>query len=105
MHFYFRLHELFQSVNMDLDDEVYTYLLDTKAPMKNYSLYEVYKIHDEGAPIINQLGGWSHDSYLLDFDDMNKNLRRHDLRVSILDSSYNVRHLTTKTFLSIRDSH
>ena len=67
---------------MDLDDEVYIYQLDKKHPMKNYSLFEVYKIHDEGAPIINHLGTWSNDIYSLDFEDMNKNSRRHDLRVS-----------------------
>ena len=85
---YFRLNELFQSVNLDLDDEVYIYMLDTKAPVKNYNLYEVYKIHDEGAPVINHLGYWAHDSYLLDLDKMNKNLRRDDLSVSMLNDNY-----------------
>ena len=79
----FRLNELFQSVNLDLDDEVYIYLLDTKAPMKNYNLYEVYKILAEGAPVINHLGSWSFGTYSLDFKDMDKHSRRHDLRVSI----------------------
>ena len=68
---------------MDLDDEVYIYMLDTKAPMTNYSLHEVYKIHDEGPPIINHLGSWSFDTYSLSFEDWDKNSRRHDLRVSI----------------------
>ena len=68
---------------MDLDDEVYIYLLDTKAPRKNYSLYEVYKIHDQGAPVINQLGSWSPHTYSMNIYDMDRNSRRHDLRVSI----------------------
>ena len=68
---------------MDLDDEVYIYVLDTKAPMKNYILYEVYKIHDVGAPVVNHLGNWSHYTYSLNLEDMNKNSRRNDLRVSI----------------------
>ena len=79
----FRLNELFQSVKLDLDDEVYIYLLDTKAPMKNYSLYEVYKIHVEGAPIINQIGSWSPHTYSININDLDRNSRRHDLRVSI----------------------
>ena len=37
----YRLHELFHDIFMDLDDEVYIYVLDSKAPMKEYSLYEV----------------------------------------------------------------
>ena len=56
--------------------------MDTKASKKNYSLYEVYKIYDEGAPITNHLGGWSLDSGYLEIDNMDKNSRRHDLRVS-----------------------
>ena len=82
--YYFRIHVLFQGVHIDLDDEVYIYLLDTRAPMKNYCLYEVYKIHDEGEPVINHLGSWSLDTNSLDVANMDKNLRRHDLRVSIL---------------------
>ena len=68
---------------MDFDDEVYIYVLDRKAPMKNYSLYEVYKIQTEGDPVINHLGSWSHDTSSLSFEDFEKNSRRHDLRVSI----------------------
>ena len=68
---------------MDFDDEIYTYVLETKSSKKNYSLYEVYKIHDEGAPIINQLGSWSPNDNSLEIDDMNKHSRRHDMRVSI----------------------
>ena len=68
---------------MDLDDEVYIYVLDSKAPMKDYSLYEVYKIHDEGAPVMNHLESWSFDTYSLSFADLDKNSRRHYLRVSI----------------------
>ena len=67
---------------MDLDDEIYIYLMDTKAYKKNYSIYEVYKIYDEGAPIINHLGSWSLQSNHLEIDNADKNSRRHDLRVS-----------------------
>ena len=67
---------------MDLDDEIYIYLMDTKAAKKDYSIYEVYKIYDEGGPILNYLGSWSLDSNYLEIDNMDKNSRRHDLRVS-----------------------
>ena len=84
---YFRLDELFEDINMDLDDEVYIYVLDSKAPMREYRLYEVYKIDGKDAPITNHLGSWSHDTYSLNVENMNKNSRRHDLRVSILIST------------------
>ena len=67
---------------MDLDDEIYIYMTDTKASKKTYSLYEVYKIYDEGAPITNHLGSWSLESNNLEIDNTDKNSRRHDLRVS-----------------------
>ena len=67
---------------MDLDDEIYIYLMCSKVSKKNYSLYEVYKIYGDGGPITNYLGSWSLDSNYLEIDNMDKNSRRHDLRVS-----------------------
>lgn len=100
---YFRLHELFQGVKMDLDDEVYIYLLDNKAPMKNHNLYEVYKIYNEGPPVINHLGVWSPDTYSLNFEEFDKNSRRRDLKVSIFSLSENMSGKTILLF-SIRES-
>ena len=68
---------------MDLDDEVYIYHLDNKATLQNYSLYEVYKIHDGDAPIINHLGSWSLYNHSLNFEDMDIHSRRQDLKVNI----------------------
>ena len=68
---------------MDLDDEVYIYLLETDSPKNGYFLYEVYKIHEEGAPVVNTLGSWSPDTNSIIIDDMERNFRRHDLKVSI----------------------
>ena len=79
----FRLHDLFQDVSLDLDDEVYIYLMNTKTQMKSYRLYEVYKIHHDSHPVTNYLGNWSLCNCSLNFVDMNKNSRRRDLRVSI----------------------
>ena len=67
---------------MDLDDEIYIYIMGTKASNIDYSIYEVYKIYDEGAPITNHLGSWSLDNSYLEIDNLDKNSRRHDLRVS-----------------------
>ena len=68
---------------MDLDDEVYVYILGTESPKKDYLLYEVYKIQYKGAPVINHLGSWSTDTDSMTIEDMERSSRRHDLRVSI----------------------
>ena len=77
---YFRLKHYFISIDLDLDDDLYIYEL---AAEEQYYLYEVYKIHICGVPIVNQLGSWSKRMSGLNFvKDENKNIRRHDLRVS-----------------------
>ena len=73
---------MFHDVNIDLDDEVYVYLLDTDSPIKDYLLYEVYKVQEKSAPVINHLGSWSPDTYSMSIEDMERSSRRHDLRVS-----------------------
>ena len=78
----FRLEDIFDAVNLDLDDEVYIYLVDTKAPMEEYRLYEVYKVHEKGPAIINELGYWSPDTDSLELSDLDQNERRSDMRVS-----------------------
>ena len=79
----FRLVKIFDAVKLDLDDEVYIYLVDTKAPMvENYKLYEVYKVHEKGPAILNELGYWSQDTNSLELSGLDQNARRSDLRVS-----------------------
>ena len=88
---------------MDLDDEVYIYIIHPKElPSRNYALLEVYKIHDEGTPIVNPLGSWS-EVFGLDLVDMNKNSRRCDLNVSTLcHKSTKTHHITC--LVSFRDT-
>ena len=73
---------MFHDVSMDLDDEVYVYHLDTDSPIKDYLLYEVYKIQEKSGLVINHLGSWSPDTYSMTIEDMERSSRRHDLRVS-----------------------
>ena len=56
--------------------------MDTKAPMEKYRLYEVYKVHEKGPAIINELGYWSPDTDSLELSDLDQNARRSDMRVS-----------------------
>ena len=58
--------------------------MDTKTKLSHsYRLYEVYKIHDDGPPVFNNLGNWSLGDSKLNFVETDKNSRRHDLRVRI----------------------
>ena len=82
---YFSLKSLFRGVHLDLDDDAYVYEVNTKDSLPYYRLHEVYKVNDEGDPIIRQIGRWSRggssDSSLY-FMKEEKNSRRRDLRVS-----------------------
>ena len=73
----------FRGVHLDLDDEMYIYQMDTTGKSGQYQLYEVYKIHDEGAPQVNEVGKWTGETKALDFTDVDKNIRRRDLKVQI----------------------
>ena len=68
---------------MDLDDEVYIYQTGQTGFTEDYQLYEVYKIHDQGAPITEEIGHWSKASNSLKFTTEDKNSRRSDLKVSV----------------------
>ena len=69
-----------------MDDDVFIYEVNTKDCVSCYQLHEVYKITDQGDPIIRHLGSWSRErksETFFDFMKDDKNARRKDLRVSI----------------------
>ena len=69
---------------MDLNDEVYIYVVDKEESITSYQLNEIYKIKEEDAPIIRRIGSWSsggNSSPLFLKEDKNK--RRSDLAVSV----------------------
>ena len=68
-------------IDMDLDNEIYIYQMDSMKKSKTYELYEVYKIFDEGSPQINKVGDWYSDTKILDFTNQDKNIRRRNLKV------------------------
>ena len=73
----------FHGIDLDLDDNLYIYQLHAEKQSIKYNLYEVYKIHKSAALIVNQLGSWYKGITYLDFVmNENKNVRRHNLRVS-----------------------
>ena len=55
---FFSLESLFGEVDLDLDDDVFIYEVNTKCSQSCYRLHEVYKIN-EGDPIISHIGSWS----------------------------------------------
>ena len=79
----FRLAYPFRGVDLDMDDEMYIYQMDTAGKRGLYQLYEVYKIYDEGPPQLNKVGEWTVDTEVLDFTTVDKNIRRRDLKVKI----------------------
>ena len=79
---FFRLALPFLDMDLDLDDDVYIYRIDTNRSKENYELYEVYKIHDGGAPILSNIGSSTSKDECCNFVDVGKNIRRHNLRVS-----------------------
>ena len=70
-----------KGVDMDMDDEIYIYQMDTIKNSMNYVLYEVYKIFDEGSPQMNRIGEWYAKTKILDFTNQDKNIRRRNLKV------------------------
>ena len=81
IYFFHRLETLFKGVPLDLDDEVYIYEIEAINNM-SYQLYEVYKIINQGYPIIKKIGSWSNDAKSLKFVKEVKNARRGDLGVN-----------------------
>lgn len=75
------LSKQFHGVDMDLDDEIYIYEMDTMKKRRSYELYEVYKIFDDGTPQMNKVGDWYTDTKILNFTNKDKNIRRRDLKV------------------------
>ena len=70
-----------KGVDMDMDDEIYIYQMDTIKNSMNYKLFEVYKIFDEGHPQMNIVGEWHANTQILDFTNQDKNIRRRNLKV------------------------
>ena len=67
-------------MDLDLDDDVYIYQVNVQRSIEIYQLYEVYKIHRRGEPVLNKIGN-STTIDCCNFVNHGKNVRRHDLRV------------------------
>ena len=63
--------------------------MDATGKTGQYQIYEVYKIYDEGPPQLNKVGTWTVDTKALDFSNVDKNIRRRDLKVKIECMSFN----------------
>ena len=61
-----RLKELFYGVELDFNDQVFIYQIES---MHHFKLHEVYKIREGGAPVVNQFGSWSNGDVAQDTRD------------------------------------
>ena len=68
-------------MDLDLDDDFYIYQVDVPRSVEIYQLYEVYKIHKRGQPVLNKIGNSSSIDCCCNFVNDGKTVRRHDLRV------------------------
>ena len=75
-----RLLQPFLAMKLDIDDDVYIYQVDVQRSVEIYQLYEVYKIHKRGDPVLNEIGN-STAADCCNFVNDGKHARRHDLRV------------------------
>ena len=99
------MESLFQGVHLDLDDDVFLYEVNTNDSLSYCQLHEVYKIRDEGDPIVRHIGNWSRggrSDSSLNLMKEDKNFRRMDLRVSVFNSV--ITNMSEKR-LSFRELH
>ena len=88
-----------------MDDDVFIYEVISKDALPYYQLHEVYKIRDEGDPIVRHIGNWprgGRSDSSLNLMKEDKNFRRMDLRVSVFNSV--ITNMSEKR-LSFRELH
>ena len=87
----FRLRNPFLEVKLDINDDVYVYLIDDATrereilsnlnQQKEMMIYEVYKNQDGGPPIFQEYGAWFEETGTLEHTDLDKYMRRRNLQV------------------------
>ena len=73
----------FTDVKLDINDDVFVYIIDSDRSQEEMVIYEVYKNHEEGLPISNDYAVWFERMGMLRHSDLDKYLRRQSLHVRV----------------------
>ena len=80
----YRLRNAFIDVKLDINDDVFAYIIDSGGKQEKMLIYEVYKNHEGGVPILNDYAVWFEGEGMLKHSDLDKYMRRRNLQVRIL---------------------
>ena len=93
MNHFFRLRNPFVDVKLDINDDVFVYLIDNYTrekenlsnlkEQKEMMVYEVYKNQEGGPPIFLEYGAWLEETGTLEHTDLDKYMRRRNLQVRV----------------------
>ena len=70
-------------VELDINDDVFVYIIDSDSNQEKMLIYEVYKNHEGGVPILNYYAVWFEGVGMLKHSDLDKYMRRRSLQVRV----------------------
>ena len=70
-------------VKLDINDDVFVYVIDNEGKLDKMVIYEVYKNHEGGVPILNDYAVWFEGMGMLRHSDLDKYMRRQSLQVRV----------------------
>ena len=73
----------FLDVKLDINDDVFAYIIDRDGKQDKMVTYEVYKTHEGGVPILNHYAVWIEEEGMLMHSDLDKYMRRRSLQVRV----------------------
>ena len=73
----------FIDVKLDINDDVFVYIINSDRIQEKMVIYEVYKNQEGGSPIFNEYGAWFEEAEIFEHSDLDKYMRRRNLQVRI----------------------
>ena len=73
----------FIDVKLDINDDVFVYIINSDRIQEKMVIYEVYKNHEGGVPILNDYAVWFEGVGMLRHSDLDKYMRRQSLQVRV----------------------
>ena len=78
------MRNVFMDTKLDINDDVFVYIIDKGTMQEKMIIYEVYKNHEGGMPIFNDFAVWYEGGGILELSDTDKYMRRRNLEVRAL---------------------